>query len=81
MINTPVKYDLISHFGNFPLDIYMGTLYMINVRVVSKKTLVDYYSVHKEIKSQLETWYFEVKNANWKSPVDIKEKYGTARGI
>jgi len=56
----------------------VGTLYIINVHIVSKKTLIDYYNAHKETKSQLEAWYYEVKNANWRSPVEVKEKYGTA---
>jgi len=45
---------------------------------VSKKTLVDYYNKHKETKSQLETWYHEAKNAEWKNPQEVKEKYGSA---
>ncbi len=45
---------------------------------MNRETLVDFYSLHKETKSQLEAWYYEVKNANWKSPVEVKEKYGAA---
>lgn len=56
----------------------MGTLYIINVRVVSRKTLVDYYNKHKETKSQLEAWFHEVKKAEWNTPQDVKEKYGSA---
>jgi mRNA interferase HigB len=56
----------------------LGTLYIINVHIVSKKTLKDYYSKHKETKSQLEAWYCEAKNSNWNNPVEIKEKFRTA---
>jgi len=56
----------------------LGTLYIISVRVISKKTLVEYYEKHKEIKSQLETWYHEAKNAEWKNPQEIKQKYASA---
>jgi mRNA interferase HigB len=56
----------------------LGTLYIINVHIVSKKTLKDYYSKHKETKSQLEAWYYEAKNSNWNNPVEIKEKFRTA---
>jgi mRNA interferase HigB len=45
---------------------------------MNRETLVDFYSMYKETKSQLETWYYEVKNANWRSPVEVKEKFGTA---
>ena len=56
----------------------MGTLYIISVHVISKKILVDYYNKHKETKSQLEAWYHETKNAEWKNPQEIKQKYGSA---
>jgi len=56
----------------------LGTLYIINVRVVKRKTLVDFYSKHKETKNQLDVWYYEAKNSNWNNPVEVKEKYGTA---
>ena len=56
----------------------MGTLYIINVYVIKRKTLKDYYCKHKETKSQLEAWYYEVKISNWNNPVEIKEKYRTA---
>jgi mRNA interferase HigB len=59
----------------------LGTLYIISVHVISKKTLVDYYNKRKEIKSQLEAWYYETKNAEWKNPQEIKEKYGSASVI
>jgi len=55
----------------------LGTLYIISVHVISKKTLVEYYEKHNETKSQLETWYHEVKNAKWKNPQEIKQKYAS----
>ena len=56
----------------------MGTLYIISVRVIANKTLVEYYEKNKEIKSQLEAWYDEAKNAEWKNPQEVKKKYGSA---
>jgi len=56
----------------------MGTYYIIIVHVIKKKILIDYYYKHKETKSQLETWYHEVKKAEWKNPQEVKEKYGSA---
>ena len=56
----------------------MGTIYIISVRVISKKILVEYYEKHKETKSQLETWYREAKNAEWRNPQEVKEKYRSA---
>ena len=60
------------------LDIHLGTPYIISVHVISKKILVDYYNKHKETKSQLEAWYHEAKNAEWKNPQEIKQKYASA---
>ena len=48
------------------------------MHVISQKKLRDYYNKHKEIKSQLETWYHEAKNAEWKNPQEVKKKYGSA---
>ena len=56
----------------------MGTLYIISVRVIPRRRLVDYYNKHKETKNQLEAWYHEVKNAKWNNPQEVKEKYGSA---
>ena len=70
--------NIYSHIGNYLLDIYLGTLYIISVRVIAKKTLVEYYKKNKEIKSQLEAWYREAKNAEWKYSQEIKEKYRSA---
>ena len=56
----------------------MGTHYIISVHIVSKKKLRDYCNKHKETKSQLEAWYHEVKNAEWKNSQEIKEKYASA---
>jgi len=48
------------------------------VYVISQKKLRDHYNKHKETKSQLETWYHEAKNAEWKNSQEIKEKYRSA---
>jgi len=56
----------------------LGTLYIISVRVIAKKTLVEYYEKNKEIKSWLEAWFHEAKNAEWKNPQEIKKKYASA---
>jgi mRNA interferase HigB len=48
------------------------------VRVIAKKTLIEYYEKNKEIKSPLEAWYDEAKNAAWKNPQEVREKYGSA---
>ena len=56
----------------------MGTIYIINVRIISRKTIVDFYNRQKETRDQLETWYHEVKKAEWNKPQDVKALYGSA---
>ncbi len=48
------------------------------MHVISQKKLLDYCNKHKETKSQLEAWYHEAKNAEWKNSQEIKEKYRSA---
>jgi mRNA interferase HigB len=67
-----------SHNGNIYLDIYLGTIYIIDVRIISRKTIVDFYNRQKETRDQLETWYHEVKKAEWNKPQDVKALYGSA---
>lgn len=56
----------------------MGTSYIIYVHVISKKRLKEHVKQYPDAKSQLETWYYEAKNASWKTPIDVKNKYGKA---
>ena len=56
----------------------MGTIYIIDVRVIAKRTLVNYWTLHKETEGALKSWYYEAKNAKWHSPQDVKAKFGTA---
>jgi mRNA interferase HigB len=67
-----------SLFGNFSLDIYLGTYNINNVHIVKRKILIDFYTTHKETKSPLDVWYYEAKNSNLNNPIEIKEKYRTA---
>jgi mRNA interferase HigB len=50
------------------------------MRVIARKKIVDFYSIpeFRDSKNALEAWYYEVKNANWKTPDEIKGKYRSA---
>lgn len=48
------------------------------MRIISKKTLVDFWTIHKDSQSALEAWHEETKNAIWETPAEIKEKYRSA---
>ena len=45
------------------------------MRVIVKKTLRNYITLHPDCEQALLTWHKEVKAAKWKSPADIKLKY------
>ncbi len=48
------------------------------MKVMSRKPLKEFSQRFPDAKSRLDAWYYEAKKANWKTPIDIKEKYGTA---
>jgi mRNA interferase HigB len=48
------------------------------MRVISKKTLKDYWEKEPAAKAALEAWHAEAKNAEWSSPAGVKARYGTA---
>jgi mRNA interferase HigB len=48
------------------------------MRIISKKTLKDYWAKEPAAKAALEAWHAEAKNAEWSSPADVKARYGTA---
>ena len=56
----------------------MGTIYIMHV--ISRKTLINFYSKpeNSDSKGQLESWFYEVKNAEWTSPAEVKDKFGSA---
>ena len=48
------------------------------MRVIAKKILREFWSVHTDSENQLKTWYKEASKASWSNPVDIKEEYSKA---
>jgi mRNA interferase HigB len=54
------------------------------VRIVSRRTLRIFAASligrkgHEAVKSALDAWFHEVKNANWKSTAELKSFYKTA---
>jgi len=48
------------------------------MRVLSRQTLVQYWTIHKDVEDALNTWFKEAEQAHWKSPSDIKARYGSA---
>ncbi len=50
----------------------------MNVHVISRKKLSDYWFRVPETEQSLKAWFAEAKSASWKTPQDIKEKYRSA---
>lgn len=48
------------------------------MRVLSKRTLKEYWQQNLDSEQQLLSWYRETSKAEWKNPNDIKEQYAAA---
>ena len=48
------------------------------MRVIARKTLKVHSERVPDAAPALNAWYHEARRAHWKSPADIKEKYGSA---
>ncbi|HKJ31340.1 MAG TPA: type II toxin-antitoxin system HigB family toxin, partial [Balneolales bacterium] len=50
------------------------------MHIIKRKTLVEFFRQPKyqDAKGPLEAWYYEAKNAEWASPADVKDQYGSA---
>ncbi len=50
----------------------------MDMRLISRKTLKDFWERHSDAKQPLQAWYADVKRARWKSPSDVKSVYHNA---
>jgi len=50
------------------------------MRIISGKTIRDFWEnkKYRDSEQPLKAWYHEAKLAEWKSPGDVKQKYGSA---
>ena len=48
------------------------------MNIVTRKTLVEFYTRHPKAKAPLSAWYKHVKAANWTSPQDVKADFNSA---
>jgi mRNA interferase HigB len=51
------------------------------VNVVSRKTLVAFWTIHPEAEAVLSAWYGKVKAAEWATTHDLKKDFGSADPI
>lgn len=48
------------------------------MRIISKRTLREYWERYPDAKNPLLSWYREVTKEDWDTPAKIKAKYGNA---
>ncbi len=48
------------------------------MRIISRKTLREFWDKHPSARLALQAWYADTKQAHWKSPSDIKNVYRNA---
>ncbi|MCW8934995.1 MAG: type II toxin-antitoxin system HigB family toxin [Gammaproteobacteria bacterium] len=48
------------------------------MKVIGSDKLSKFYKQHNQAKSALDSWYAEAERAVWKTPQDIKNRYGSA---
>jgi len=51
------------------------------MRVISRKTLRDFWEEHADAEQPLKAWFHETKAARWKSFTDIKARYRSADAL
>lgn len=51
------------------------------MRVISKRTLVEYYTKHADAKIALEVWYKKVKQLEWNNFSDLRRAFGSADNV
>lgn len=47
------------------------------MRVIAKRTLVQFYENHSDAKNSLTAWYDFVVKADWQTPQDVKNDFAT----
>lgn len=48
------------------------------MRIIKRGALVGFWERHSDAKPSLESWYAVVRRANWQTPVEMKQVYGSA---
>ena len=51
------------------------------MRIVSRRTLREFWENYPDAEEPLQSWYREVEKVNWDTPTDVKKKYGNASVI
>jgi len=61
--------------------IRVGNILDCSMRIISKRTLREFWERFRDAEEPLLAWYREVEKEDWGSPVKVKEKYRSANII
>jgi len=59
--------------ANIMLYFYQEQQDSDTMRIIARKTLIEFYKWHVDAKNALETWYIMVKKQKWLTTQDIKD--------
>lgn len=48
------------------------------MRIIARKTLVDYWTANPRSEQALKAWYAEANEASWSTPAEVKDFYRSA---
>jgi mRNA interferase HigB len=48
------------------------------MRIIKRGALVQFWQKHADAKASLESWYAVMREADWKTPADLKQVYPSA---
>jgi mRNA interferase HigB len=48
------------------------------VRIISRKTLREFWIKHNDCEEQLKSWHRETEKSNWNNPNELKREYPSA---
>lgn len=48
------------------------------MRIIAKKTLVEYYTAHNDAETALEDWHEKTVNAEWSCFADVRQTFNSA---
>lgn len=51
------------------------------MHIITKKKLVDFYTIHPQAKVALEEWYTKTKRSNWSCFADIKNTFNSVDNV
>jgi len=56
----------------------MGADYTGAVRIIALRTLREFWTTHADAEEALRAWYADARQAEWKTPADIRAVYANA---